>query len=59
MFDALSEFLVTFSGSYPLPWALFVMAVVAIISLILFSFWEVVFRLLPAINPFRRTQKGE
>jgi len=57
MFDALSEFLVTFSGSYPLPWALFVMAVVASISLILFSFWEVVFRLLPAINPFRRTQK--
>jgi hypothetical protein len=59
MFDVLSEFLVTFSGSYPLPWALFVMAVVAGISLVLFFFWEVVFRLLPAVNPFRRNQRGE
>jgi hypothetical protein len=59
MFDALSEFLTTFSGSHPLPWSLFVMAVVAGFSLVLFFFWEVVFRLLSAVNPFRRIQRGE
>ena len=50
MFDAFSEFSASLSSGYPLLWALFVMSVVAVISLVLFSFWEVLFRLLPAIG---------
>jgi hypothetical protein len=59
MFGELGDFLTTFSGSYPLPWGLFVMAVVASFSLVLFFFWEAVFRLLPAVNPFRRSRRRQ
>ena len=52
MFEAFSEFLTSLSSSYLLLWALFVMAVVAVISLVLFFFWEAIFRLLPTISPF-------
>ena len=51
MFDAFGDFLTSLSASHPLLWALFVMAVVAGVSLFLFFFWEVFFRLLPAISP--------
>ncbi len=59
MFDAFSEFSASLSGSYPLLWALFVMSVVAVISLVLFFFWEVFFRLLPAIGPLHRGRRGQ
>ncbi len=59
MFDAFSEFSASLSGSYPLLWALFVMSVVAVTSLVLFFSWEVFFRLLPAIGLLRRGRKGK
>ncbi|MFP6635854.1 MAG: hypothetical protein VCB79_08020 [Dehalococcoidia bacterium] len=57
MFEAFSEFSTSLSISYPLLWALFVMAVVAVISLVLFFFWEAIFRLLPAISPFGKGRR--
>ena len=57
MFEAFSEFLTSLSNSYPLLWALFVMAVVAVISLVLFFFWEAIFRLLPTISPFGKGRR--
>ena len=59
MFDAFSEFSASLSGCYPLLWALFVMAVVAVISLVLFFFWEGFFRLLPAITPLGKGRRGQ
>jgi hypothetical protein len=57
MFEAFSEFSTSLSSSHPLLWALFVMAVVAVISLVLFFFWEAIFRLLPAISPFGKGRR--
>lgn len=57
MFEAFSEFSTSLSSSYPLLWALFVMAVVAVISLVLFFFWEAIFRFIPTINPFGKGQR--
>ena len=57
MFEAFSKFSTSLSSSYPLLWALFVMAVVAVISLVLFFFWEAIFRLLPAISPFGKGRR--
>jgi hypothetical protein len=59
MFDAFGEFSASLSGSYPLLWALFVMSVVAVTSLVLFCFWEAFFRLLPAIGPLHRGRRGQ
>ena len=58
MVDTFREFSTSLSGSYPLLWALFVMAVVAVISLALFFFWELLFRLLPAVSPLRKSRRG-
>ena len=57
MFEAFGEFSTSLSSSYPLLWALFVMAVVAVISLVLFFFWEAIFRLLPTISPFGKGRR--
>ena len=57
MFEAFSEFSTSLSSSYPLLWALFVMAVVAVIRLVLFFFWEAIFRFLPTISPFGKGQR--
>ena len=57
MFEAFSEFSTSLSSGYPLLWAFFVMAVVAVISLVLFFFWEAIFRLLPTISPFGKGSK--
>ena len=46
MYDTLTDFMRTFSADSPALWALLVMAVVAVTSLFLFAFWEVVLRLL-------------
>ena len=45
MYSAIEEFLRTFNVNYPLLWALLVMAVVAVTSLTLYLFWELVLRL--------------
>lgn len=42
MYVSLTSFLQTFSAYQPVLWALLVVAVVAIASLILFAFWELV-----------------
>ena len=44
MYDALTDFLQEFSSHSPLPWALLVMAVVAVTGLGLYSLWELVLR---------------
>ena len=59
MFDAFSEFSASLSGSYPLLWALFVMAVVAVISLVLFFFWEGFFRLLPSVSSLGKGRRRQ
>ena len=44
MNDSVTEFLTTFPIDNPLLWALLVMVVVAVTSLALFLFWEVLLR---------------
>ncbi len=46
MYDALADYLTSFSRSYPVPWALLVMVGIAATSLVLYAFWEVVLRTL-------------
>ena len=45
MYESLTEFLRTASAGNPLVWALLIMAMVSITSLVLYGFWEVVLRL--------------
>ncbi len=44
MYQALTEFLITFSSDFPILWALLVMAVIAGTGLGLYAFWEIVLR---------------
>ena len=44
MYDSLTDFMQNLSADSPVLWALLVMAVVALIGLALFAFWELVFR---------------
>ena len=44
MYEALSQFLITFSSDFPILWALLVMAVIAGTGLGLYAFWEIVLR---------------
>ncbi len=46
MYELLTQFLKTFSTDRQVLWALLVMAVVATTSLTLYTFWELVWRLL-------------
>ena len=59
MFSAIEEFLRTFNVNYPLVWALLVMAIVAVTSLTLYLFWELVLRLVSAGNASRRSRSKE
>ena len=45
MYESLTEFLRNTSAGNPLVWALLIMAMVSITSLVLYGFWEVVLRL--------------
>ena len=56
MYSAIEEFLKTFNVNYPLLWALLVMAVVAVTSLALYLFWELVLRLFSAGSDSRRSR---
>ena len=58
MFGELGDFLTTLSSNFPLLWALFVMAVVAGISLVLFFFWELLFSLVPGVSLLGRGRRG-
>ncbi len=44
MYQALTDFLRTFSAAAPLPWALLVMVVIAVAGLVLYAFWELLLR---------------
>lgn len=44
MYEALTQFLETFSAESPFLWALLVMAVIAVAGLALYGFWEMVLR---------------
>ncbi len=44
MYEALINFLRSFSAQYPLPWALLVMAVISGAGLLLYGFWELTLR---------------
>jgi hypothetical protein len=44
MYDALTNFLRTFSADNPLPWALLVMVVIGGSALGLYALWEVVLK---------------
>ena len=57
MYDALTDFMTTFSADYPALWALLVMAVVACTNLLLYAFWEVVLRLLFLKDSVKNTGK--
>ena len=59
MYNAIEEFLRTFNVNYPLLWAVLVMAVVAVTSLALYLFWELVLRLFSIGNTSRRRQTKE
>ena len=45
MYESLTEFLKQTSAGNPVVWALLIMAMVTITSLVLYGFWEVVLRL--------------
>ena len=45
MYESLTEFLRNASAGNPLVWALLILAMVSITSLVLYGFWEVVLRL--------------
>ena len=45
MYESLTEFLKNASAGTPVVWALLIMAMVTITSLVLYGFWEVVLRL--------------
>ena len=45
MYESLTEFLRNTSAGNPLVWALLIVAMVSITSLVLYGFWEVVLRL--------------
>ena len=59
MYNAIEEFLRTFNVNYPLVWALLVMAIVAVTSLTLYLFWELVLRLFSAGSASRRSRSKE
>ena len=44
MYQALSNFLITFSSDFPILWALLVMAVIGTTGLGLYAFWEIVLK---------------
>ena len=44
MYEALSQFLITFSSDFPILWSLLVMAVIAGAGLGLYAFWEIVLK---------------
>ena len=44
MYQALSNFLITFSSDFPILWALVVMAVIGTTGLGLYAFWEIVLK---------------
>ncbi len=46
MYQALTEFLKTFSTSHSVLWALLIMGVMATTSLALYAFWEVALKML-------------
>ncbi|MDP6548731.1 MAG: hypothetical protein QF659_01480 [Dehalococcoidia bacterium] len=55
MYDAFTDFLITFSAGHSILWALLVVGVVASTSVILFVFWELVLRLLFSGGPVKKT----
>ncbi|PKB67036.1 MAG: hypothetical protein BZY81_05690 [SAR202 cluster bacterium Io17-Chloro-G4] len=46
MYDSLTEFMKSLSADNSVLWALLVLAVVALVGLFLFAFWELVLRCL-------------
>ena len=54
MYDSVTEFMTTFSADHPLLWALLVMGVVAVTSMVLFVLWEMAFRIFPATRVSRK-----
>ena len=58
MYDSVTHFLKTFSADQPILWALLVMAVVATISLTMYAFWELVWRLLFPGNSSTKKGRG-
>ncbi len=50
MYDAIADFIRSFSADHTLLWALLVMGVVASVSLVLYGFWELVLRLLSGVG---------
>jgi len=55
MYDALTNFLTTFSGEYPILWALLIIGAVAVAAIGLHIFWTIVFR---AVGTLRRTPQS-
>lgn len=49
MYDALTNFLGSFSTDYPILWALLVMVVIGGSGLGLYAFWEVVLKVVAAV----------
>ena len=45
MYESLTEFLTNAGTGNPVVWALLIMAMVTVTSLVLYGFWEVVLRL--------------
>ena len=50
MYDSISDFLQTLSDDSPGLWAVFVLGVIATLSLALYALWEMVLRLVPKLG---------
>ena len=56
LYTGLNDFLRTFSAESPWLWALLIMAVMSVSSLVLYAFWEVVIKILLAIGQSRHNK---
>ncbi len=56
LYTGFNDFLRTFSAESPWLWALLIMAVMSVSSLVLYAFWEVVIKILLAIGQARHNK---
>jgi len=58
MYQAVTDFLRSFSAGHQVLWALLILGVVTATSLGLFGFWELVLRFLLPVFPPKKKSKG-
>ncbi len=57
MYDSLTTFMSSLSADSPLLWPLLVVGIVAVFALVLYTFWEVVLRLVATVPLSRKSRR--